>query len=294
MKNAMLIVNPASGGEQAQEFERLAKEKLATYFEQVMVKHTQAEGDAKAFAREAARSHFHSLFVMGGDGTVNEGVSGIAEESYRPHFGFFPLGTVNDLARAVGIPLDPKEAIASMRFDRTILLDIGKINQSYFTNVVAIGDIPESINNVDDKLKTNFGPMAYVLSGLKEILNHKTYSFHLDYDGKSEAIESSLILIGLTNSIGGLDRFTPEAKVDDGYLHLLITKDKNFLETLATLPDLFSKENHSNDKIKYQQIKEITISLKEEQLQTNVDGDEGDKLPVKIGILPHHLQLYSI
>lgn len=294
MKNAMLIINPASGGEEAQTFERLAKDRLASYFDQVTVKHTKSRGDAERFAKEAAKAHFHSLFIMGGDGTVNEGVSGIAEESYRPQFGFFPLGTVNDLARALGIPLDPKEAIAAIAFDRTVPLDVGKINQSYFTNVVAIGNIPASINNVDDKLKTTFGPMAYVLSGLKDLLNHKSYTFQLTYDGKTKEIDSSLILIGLTNSIGGLDRFTPHARVNDGFLHVLVTKDKHFLETLAGLPSLLSKTSQNDDHLSYQLLREISISLEDGQLQTNVDGDKGDHLPIKVKVLPHHLQVYTV
>ena len=71
---------------------------------EVVVKHTEKGGDAAAFAKQAAEDHYDSVFVMGGDGTVNEGISSLAELDYRPTFGFFPLGTVNDLARALGIP----------------------------------------------------------------------------------------------------------------------------------------------------------------------------------------------
>lgn len=111
MKKAVLIVNPSSGGEKAKEFETLAEEKLKQLFDEVVVKQTEKGGDAEQFAREAAESHFDSVFVMGGDGTVNEGISGLAEQAYRPKFGFFPLGTVNDLARALNLPMDPEEAI---------------------------------------------------------------------------------------------------------------------------------------------------------------------------------------
>ena len=103
------MVNPSSGGEQAKEFEQLAIAKLESVFDEVVVLHTKSR-DAKLYS-EAATEGYHSVFVMGGDGTVNEGISGIAEQEHRPNFGFFPLGTVNDLARALGIPLEPEEAI---------------------------------------------------------------------------------------------------------------------------------------------------------------------------------------
>lgn len=68
MKKVVLIVNPpSSGGEKAKEFETLAEEKLKQLFDEVVVKQTEKGGDAEQFAREAAESHFDSVFVMGGE-----------------------------------------------------------------------------------------------------------------------------------------------------------------------------------------------------------------------------------
>ena len=114
---------------------------------------------------------------MGGDGTVNEGISGLAELDYRPTFGFFPLGTVNDLARALGIPLDAEEAIQNLDINKVKPLDIGKINDQYFMNVVAIGTIPESINNVDSEDKTKWGKFAYFISGFKQLMDTSFTNF---------------------------------------------------------------------------------------------------------------------
>ena len=66
-----------------------------------------------------------------------------------------PLGTVNDLARALNMPIDPEEAIQQFSIEHTKPLDIGKINDQYFMNVVAIGTIPEAINDVDPEKKPN-------------------------------------------------------------------------------------------------------------------------------------------
>lgn len=293
MKNALLIVNPASGGEEAKSYQEAAKKKLDSHFDQVDVKLTEKVGNGQAFARQAAEEGYHSIFVMGGDGTVNEGISGIAEQGYKPNFGFFPLGTVNDLARALGIPVDPQEAIDNMNLDNTQDLDIGKVNQSYFTNVVAIGNIPQSINNVDDKLKTKLGPVAYFISGLKHALTNKSYEFQVVHDGKRSRVEGSLLLVALTNSIGGYNNLTPDAKVDDGYLHLILTKDKNFLETLEALPALLKKEQTDEPLVSYKRAKKVNISVKFADLETNVDGDPGDMLPVSIAILPRHIKVYT-
>lgn len=293
MKKALLIVNPSSGGEQAKEYEKLAYEKLETMFDEVVVLHTKKAGDAKNFAREAAVDNYHSVFVMGGDGTVNEGINGIAEQTHRPNFGFIPLGTVNDLARVLGIPLASKEAINHLSIDSTQPLDIGKINDQYFMNVVAIGTIPESINDVDPEKKTKYGKFAYFISGMKQLVGNQSYTFRVKIDGQEKQIESSTLLIGLTNSIGGFEKLIPNAKVNDGKLHFVYLKDSSFIDTLKTLPDLLKGVDTSTEHLAYQTCETIEISLtEEEELATNVDGDEGEKLPVTLQVLPSHLTIY--
>ena len=230
---------------------------------------------------------------MGGDGTVNEGISGIAEQEHRPNFGFIPLGTVNDLARALEIPLEPEEAIENLSIDSFKSLDIGKINEDYFMNVVAIGTIPEAINDVNPEKKTKLGKLAYFISGIKQLAGTQSYSFHLTVDGQEEKIESSTLLVGLTNSIGGFETLIPDAKVDDGKLHLIYLKDSSLLDTLKTLPDLLKGVDESTDNLAYQACEKVEVSLSDNaELATNVDGDEGAKLPVKISILPAHLTVY--
>lgn len=293
MKDALLIVNPASGGEKAKAYETKMQQKLSDHFDKVTIKHTKEAGDAKAFAREATDEGYHSVFAMGGDGTVNEAINGISGQSYRPRFGFLPLGTVNDLARALDIPLDPNLAIDSLDLDHPKAIDVGQVNDAYFMNIVAIGNIPESINNVDDKAKTALGPLAYFLSGLKQVVTNTSYTFQLTRDGKEEQLKSSLILVGLTNSIGGFDQLTANAKVDDGYLHLVYIKDKTFFDTLAALPSLFSAETEGSDQLGYERVKEVHIALEDASLKSNVDGDEGDDLPLSIKVLPSHIEVYT-
>lgn len=294
MKKALLIINPSSGGEKAKEYQQLAQEKLNQFFDEVKICQTEQKGDAKSFAKKAANERYDSVFVMGGDGTVNEGISGLAEEKYRPKFGFFPLGTVNDLARALDIPLDPKEAIANFSITKTTPLDIGKINDSYFMNVVAIGAIPEAINNVDSEQKTKFGKLAYFISGFKELSNNETYSFLVTIDGKKQEITSSTLLIGSTNSIGGFESLLPEAKVDDGKLHLIYLKDPSLIDTIKAVPDLLKGVAEATGNVGYLAFDQAVISLEnsDKKLATNVDGDKGDILPVTITVLPAHLEVY--
>ncbi|MET3558830.1 YegS/Rv2252/BmrU family lipid kinase [Streptococcus rupicaprae] len=294
MSKVLLIVNPSAGGEKAKAFEGQAKEKLASLFDDVVVKYTEKAGDAIAFARQAARERYDSVFVMGGDGTVNEGISGLAEQDYRPTFGFFPLGTVNDLARALGMSLDPEEAIHQLDLTKVKPLDIGKVNDQYFMNVVAIGTIPESINNVDPEQKTKWGKLAYFISGFKQLTETNFHEFRLTIDGEVREVQSSTLLIGSSNTIGGFESILPEAEVNDGLLHLIYLKDQTLLDTLVAVPELLSGNSGSSEKIEYMTVKELKVELLDPsiRLSINVDGDEGDCLPVTISVLPSHLDVY--
>lgn len=189
---------------------------------------------------------------MGGDGTVNEGISGLANQSYRPHFGFFPLGTVNDLARALGIPLDPATAIAQFDPSRKRWLDVGQVNDQYFMNVAAIGAIPQGINDVAPEEKTRFGKLAYFINGVKELVNNQSYQFEVEVNNVSKIITSSTLIIGLTNSIGGFETLLPNAKVDDGLLHLVYLKDSHFLDTVSAIPQLMKGVTEDTTSLGYE------------------------------------------
>ncbi|WP_086349062.1 diacylglycerol/lipid kinase family protein [Candidatus Enterococcus clewellii] len=291
--NVLLAINPSAGGEQAKEYQDLAEESLKKRFDEVTTVLTEGEGDATRLAKKAAEENYDAFFVMGGDGTVNEGISGLAELEERPAFGFFPLGTVNDLARALGISMDPKEAIRQVENYQTRKLDIGKINQSYFMNVVAIGAIPETLNETSIEDKTKFGKLAYVWNGLKSFMGNQSYDFRLVLDGEEQTIHSSTVIIGLTNSIGGFETLLPHAEINDGLCHLIYLKDGSKLETLQAVPELLKGVEKESDHLNYLTFKKGTIELMSgESLQVNVDGDPGDELPIDIRILSGHLDVY--
>lgn len=295
MTKVMLVVNPSSGGEKAPQFKDLAVEVLNEKFDEVIVKETKGAGDATEFGKEACAERYDAFFVMGGDGTVNEGISGLAEQEYRPNFGFFPLGTVNDLARALEIPLDPKASIESLRDSILHPLDIGKINDHYFMNVVALGSIPEELNNVESEQKTKLGSLAYGLAGVKALRKNEKHQFKMIMDGEEQTLETSLILIGLTNSIGGFEHIIDRAEVDDGKLHFIGLLADNLIETLKVVPDVLNGQLLENDQIFYREFKDLHIDLlseNKEAFSANVDGDRDDSLPLHIRVLPKHLSVY--
>ncbi|MER2227575.1 MAG: diacylglycerol kinase family protein [Carnobacterium sp.] len=294
MKKAVLIVNPSSGGEKGNEYSKLALETLESLYDEVVLKETEKGGDAEVFAKSAAKERVEAIFVMGGDGTVNESISGLAEEEYRPKLGIIPLGTVNDLGRALGIPLDPASAIRMLADAITKELDVGKVNDTYFIDVIAIGKIPEAVKNVGADQKTRLGSLAYFIEGAKALSDGQSYTFKLELDDEVFEQESSLVLIALTNSVGGFKKMLPHAKIDDGYLHLIVLKGKTLMDKLKLVPKIVSGNATDANETFYKKFKSGKLSVSEEdnQVISNIDGDEGDKLPLNVQVLPSHITIF--
>lgn len=289
MKKAVLIINPSSGDEKAVEYKDKLFKKASEYFDEVKVRMTEKEDDATKFARKAAEDRCDAVFAFGGDGTVNEVIAGIAEMDYIPKLGIIPGGTVNLMSRLVGIDQDPDKAIEELDFNKTEKVDVGKCNDKFFGYIFSIGSIPEAIHNVETEEKTKFGPLAYFVNSMKSMMKDSEFEIGIktengDYNGKA-----SHVIVLLTNWLGDKKLFS---KNKDGYANILILKDASMISKFSLIPDFLKGEVTQNDKISYIRAKEIHISSPIE-MDTDIDGDEGEKLPVDIKILSQKIELFS-
>lgn len=178
VKRCLVIVNPTSGRERAPKYIPLLSSVLSKRYDDVSIKLTQKAGDAKDFARRAAEKN-KDIICMGGDGTINEVINGMVPVRSDSCFGFIPFGTVNDLARALHIPRSPQGAIRMLEQAKRTTIDVGKINDRYFINIVAAGLIPEAVSEVTIKEKTLFGSLAYFMKGFQALPKQHSYHFHI-------------------------------------------------------------------------------------------------------------------
>lgn len=289
----MIVVNPSSGSEQAEKYVDQLKAQLQSHFEQIVVNKTTKAGDAIHFANKAAFYQFDALFLMGGDGTINEGINGIAIHEHQPTVGIIPLGTVNNFARALEISVVPEEAIGNLELTSQKKVDLGKINDTYFVSTVSVGPIPESVQNVDTDSNTKFGPLAYVFEGLKALTDEHTALFDLTLDGEKIEEHYSMLLIALSNSVTGIGTVFSSAETDDGYLQLLCLKETTAVEKLQLIPELFRKDEDYSDKLVLKKFKKAAISTKgTENFVCTVDGDAGPAFPIEVEIFHKQLAVF--
>lgn len=291
MKQAMVILNPSSGHEAAIDYKEDIVSVIKEKGYEVVVKETEKKDDATVFAEEAVNDGYDYVIGVGGDGTINEVIAGLARYDQQPLFSFVPFGTVNDFARAIGIPLKPRDAIEWLKEARTEQrVDIGKINERYFVNVVALGAVAEATYEVGVEQKTRLGPLAYYIEGAKTLVENKVYplTFKLSDDTIDE--EAFLVVIGMTNSIAGFEKIATDAKLDDGYMHVFIVKKIAGFDLMTLLPSVLTGEFKDHEKVRYIKTKEIQIESMA-SLHTNIDGDEGEDLPLHLTVLPKHIRL---
>lgn len=291
MKKAMLIVNPKSGGEKSKTYQKQVIHVLEGMAYTVTVCETQKERDATVFAEEACEQNLELVIAMGGDGTINEIVNGLAEKNHRPKFGFIPLGTVNDFARALTIPTDPEKAVSLLKNSTTTkYVDIGKINNDYFINVIAIGALAEATFQVSPKQKTKLGPLAYILEGVKALSSKSSFDVQIEQNNEIWENDVLLVLVTLTNSVGGFENLAPDTKVDDGKLHIFAIEEASALQVIKLAGSTITGNLKDNDKVTYL----TTTSAKftsTHSLKANVDGDAGSELPLDVKVLPGHIEI---
>lgn len=291
MKKARIIYNPTAGREAFKKEMAYVLEQFELAGYETSAHATTDEGDATRAAIDAIEKRFDMIVAVGGDGTINEVINGIAHQEYRPKLGIIPAGTTNDFARALKIPRDIKKAVKVITEGHSKALDIGKVNDQYFMNIAGGGELTEVSYEVPSKLKTVLGQLAYFMKGIEMLPFIKPVKTKIEYDGTVIDEEIMLFLVGNSNSVGGFEKLAPNAKFDDGYFDLLILKKSNIAEFIRVVT-LALRGAHINDNnVIYTQAKHIIVEP-EERMQLNIDGEFGGLLPGEFINLQEHITFY--
>ncbi|MFC0234663.1 diacylglycerol kinase [Vagococcus entomophilus] len=295
---ARIIYNPTSGKE-------VIKKKLVEIlnileragYETSAFATTPEENSAKNEACRAAKAGFDLIVAAGGDGTINEVVNGIAPLKNRPKMAIIPAGTTNDYARALKIPRDNVVKAAEVILKRqTILMDIGKADETYFINIGAAGHLTELTYEVPSQLKSVFGYLAYLVKGAEMLPRVKPINMRLVYDDGEFVGKASMFFLGLTNSIGGFEQIAPDAQLDDGKFSLIIVKTANIVEILHLVALMLNGGKHIKDpRVIYTKTTKLYAEPLDKgvNMMINLDGEYGGDAPMAFTNLHKHIEMYA-
>lgn len=294
---ARLIYNPTSGHEtMLRSVGEILNVLEQAGYEASAFQTTPAAFSAEKEAERAARDGFDLILAAGGDGTINEVVNGIAPLKHRPKMAIIPAGTTNDYARALKIPReDPVAAAKVILKQQTVKMDIGKANEKYFMNIAGGGFMTELTYDVPSEFKSVLGYLAYVLKGAEMLPRIRPVDMKIQYDGGIYEGPASMFLLGLTNSVGGMEQIAPDASLDDGNFALIVVKTGNPAEILRLMTMVLNGGRHVNDpNIIYTKTRKVVArTVHGEEMKINLDGEFGGVAPMTFVNLRQHIEMFA-
>ncbi|CAM3630833.1 MULTISPECIES: diacylglycerol kinase [Saccharibacillus] len=293
MRRARLIYNPTSGREEMRRRLPDILQRLDEGGIETTVHATTGEGDATLAAIDAAQRGYDIVIAAGGDGTIYEVVNGLADQEHRPDLGVFPLGTTNDLSRALGISRQWEDYCDLVLRGESRPIDVGRANDRYFINIAGGGSLTELTYEVPSRLKTMIGQLAYYFKGIEKMVNLTPMQLKIEAEGQGEIEgEFMIFLIGNTNSVGGFEKLMPDARIDDGLLDVILLKKCNLAELIRVV-SMAQRGDHFNDpNLIYFRTKRLEVTSPNNVL-LNLDGELGGKLPGVFEVLPQHLRVFA-
>lgn len=225
----------------------------------------------------AAVGHAYDLIVCsGGDGTLNEAVSGLMLLDDAPLLGYLPGGTVNDMASTLGIPKHPVEAARAILRGKPRAIDVGQFGHDrWFTYVAGFGAFTDVAYETPQEEKRILGRMAYLLSGAKSLEKIKPVRTHVKVDGQEFEDDILLGLVCSTTSVGGFQtKNVLEVQLDDGLSEVILVKNIVSPADLAGIGTLLVKREFDPKYFYTFQTKRIEFSFPE-PVKWTLDGEFG-------------------
>jgi len=286
----LIIANPVAGGHNIKKYIHRIIENLNSLNFDTHIEYTSIENSATNIIKDY-KEEYDVLLVCGGDGTLNQAIQGIYETNKKVQVAYIPTGTSNDFARSLNISFDKLHI--SKNINEYILkqIDVGLINNKIFNYVVAFGIFSKSSYRTNRKIKQKFGKLAYVFSGIKEILTYKTYK--LSIQTKSHFIEDEFIYGSISNSkyIGSFNVLkNKKISFDDGKFEaIFVKKTKNFFHTISLILKVI-RGDFSNEYIYYFQTSDLTIKCNN-AIKLAIDGEFGGaKKEIKIHVQNKYIE----
>jgi YegS/Rv2252/BmrU family lipid kinase len=238
---------------------------------------TQAAGDAADALKRLKAKTYNVIVCCGGDGTLDEVVSGMIRQRITIPLGYIPAGTTNDFARSLKIPRNMIAAAERICLNRTFPCDIGYFNESNFVYVAAFGLFTDVSYETRQDVKNIIGQMAYILEGIRRLTDIKTCRMQVRASGIE--IEEDFLFGMVTNSVsvGGFKDITGKrVKLDDGVFEVtLIKKPKNPIELNNLITALLTR-NFNADCMYWFKTSRLSITAAE-ATAWSLDGEFGGR-----------------
>ncbi|WP_409967144.1 diacylglycerol kinase family lipid kinase [Bengtsoniella intestinalis] len=271
-KRLLFILNPTAGVNRtfAPLLEALDLLSQAGYA--LTVRTTTQVGDATNFVLQYGQK-VETIVCCGGDGTLNETISGIMQLEHKPCLGYLPRGSTNDFATSMGISQNPVIATEAMLASMPRAVDVGLLNGRSFVYVACFGAFTKSAYSAPQAMKNVLGHFAYVLEGIKDISSLRPYKIKVTAD--DEILDGEYLFGAVCNStsIGGLMRLDHlMVTLDDGRFELLLIPSPQTAIDLQNIVRALLTQNYNSQGLVFRHVSAVHVET-QEALPWALDGE---------------------
>jgi diacylglycerol kinase (ATP) len=287
-----VVFNPAAGNAGAADIHRLLRQCAATTGWSYEVYTTTGLESVAGLTCAACQQATDLVVAAGGDGTVAGVVNGLIGSGIP--LGIIPLGTGNGLARALGIPLTPKEAIDLLTGDHLLMeLDALQVGERYFLLNVSAGVSSRSMRATGQAQKRRFGILAYAWSLLRQMAGFEQRRFRLEIDGHTAEVRAAEIMV--TNGApvkAPLFPLGPRERFSDGVFEVYILTAHSLSDRLRTIWNLlFNRANRKTNLRLWRLRTRLKIETIGEPLEVQADGEVLGFTPVEVRVVQSALSV---
>lgn len=283
--NPYVIVNPAAGAAVKQKNLRSQIQRLNP----VKIRFTRRPGDAEFWTRQAIRSGARHIVSVGGDGTLNEVVNGIGARTKNVVIGLVPLGTGNDFARVLGLPLRFEETIDVLLARRTRRIDLVRVRSErtrYFVNISTGGFSGLVDEKLTHEMKRTWGPLSYMRGAAAALPQLHGYKTSVVIDDEEElSLDLYNVIIGNGRFVAGGLPIAPNADPSDGWLDVILVPKRSMTETVLVAAEILLGQHLSNSSVLFRKARKIAVRSKP-GMWFNVDGELVGNAPAVFQIVP--------
>ena len=274
MRKLLLIINPVAGRNQAQADLFKMVRVFAEHDCEVTVYPTRGPQDCtRKVLADAGR--FDLVVCCGGDGTLNEMVSGMMQREEPVPMGYIPLGSTNDFAASLHLPSQVEEAALRCVEGTAFHMDVGSLNDRYFNYIAAFGAFTEASSATPQQINNALGHLPYILECAKRLA--RLQPIHVPITADGETFQQDYLFGAVTNivSLGGVLRLDPSrVLLDDGMYELLLVKNpQNPAEAQAMLSALML-QNYDGPLVRMLRASDILFESNHE-ISWTIDGEFG-------------------
>lgn len=261
MGKILLIVNPCSGKAKMKTELLNVVSVLSAEGTPVSVYPTRSRGDATELVAGIKQDEYEKIVVCGGDGTLNEVITGLMRSGLRCTLGYIPSGTLNEWSSGLHISRSIKRAAEDIVNGRKITLDIGSFDDKYFSYTASFGAFTDASYSAPQDIKNVLGQAAYFFEGIKSLGNIKPV--HLKFKTEAYETEGDFLFGAVSNSmsVGRIVKFDESAvKLNDGCFEIMLIRNPDNILKLQPVIDGILKRDLNREGIEFFTASSVTVT----------------------------------